>query len=397
MKLRLYCDSNEALLFDQMMKTYAAACTEVSAYSFDNRIYTNTARLNKELYEYIRSKYQLKAQLTQSVFKTVAARYKSIKTQMKNNPYTYTDSKSKKKRKISKNLDWLVKPVSFQRPQADLVRNRDYSFTEDMKYLSVQTLNKRIKVKYTANGFTSFMDGSWTFGTAKLVKSCGKYFLHVSVSKEIDDFDITKADTYVGTDRGLINLSVSYDYNGNNHYVNGSEITKKRNRYCRTRKSLQKKQTKGSKKVLKRLSGRENRWMNDVNHCLTKALVDNYPSGTVFGIEDLSGVSFDEKTNNISKDNRRELHSWAFYDWEMKLTYKADRKGSKVVKFDPQYTSQRCPHCGKIDKTNRNRNTHTYRCKSCGFICNDDETAARNLLELTKRYISGEENPKFKK
>ena len=129
MKLRLYCDSNEALLFDQMMKTYAAACAEVSAYSFNNRIYTNTARLNQDLYEYIRNKYQLKAQLTQSVFKTVAAKYKSIKAQMQDMTYTYTDVNTKKKYKVKKNLDWLVNPVNFRRPQADLVRNRDYSFT----------------------------------------------------------------------------------------------------------------------------------------------------------------------------------------------------------------------------------------------------------------------------
>ena len=395
-KLRLYVTPEQAKQFDLLMKIYSEACSEVSTYSFQNRIYTNTAKLNQDLYEYIRNKYQLKAQLTQSVFKTVAARYKSIKTQMQDMTYTYTDVNTKKKYKVKKNLDWLVNPVNFKRPQADLVRNRDYSFTEDMKCLSVQTLNKRIKVKYSKKGFEHFFDHTWTFGTAKLVKSGNKYFLHISVSKDIEDLNVTKAEAFVGTDRGLINLSVSYDSNNNTQFVNGSDIANKRNTYYRTRRSLQSKNTKGSKKVLKRLSGRENRWMNDVNHCLTKALVGSYPSGTVFGIEDLSGVLFDDRTNNNSKDNRRELHSWSFYDWEIKLIYKANKNGSIVVKFNPQYTSQRCPKCGKIDKTARNRNTHTYTCKSCGFTENDDKIAAMNILELTKRYISGEANPFYK-
>lgn len=57
---------------------------------------------------------------------------------------------------------------------------------------------------------------------------------------------------------------------------------------------MQAKGTKSAKRKLKALSGRENRWMSDVNHQLSKALVDYYGANTLFVMEDLAGVSFDE-------------------------------------------------------------------------------------------------------
>lgn len=68
--------------------------------------------------------------------------------------------------------------------------------------------------------------------------------------------------------------------------------------------------------------------MNDVNHCLTKALCENYPEDTLFVLEDLTGVSF-EKRNFHSKEQTNELRSWTFYDFGEKLKYKAALKVSR--------------------------------------------------------------------
>lgn len=43
------------------------------------------------------------------------------------------------------------------------------------------------------------------------------------------------------------------------------------------------------------------------------------------------------------------------YDLEQKLIYKAKQNQSTVIKVDPRYTSQCCPMCGHIEKTNRNK------------------------------------------
>ena len=110
-------------------------------------------------------------------------------------------------------------------------------------------------------------------------------------------------------------------------------------------------------------------------------------------LEDLTDVSFEKTTSN--KEQTRDLHSWAFYQLEQFLTYKAHLNGSQVINVSAQYTSQRCPKCGQIKKENRNHHLHEYRCDACGFCTNDDRIGAMNLQELGKQYISGIEEPKF--
>ena len=171
-----------------------------------------------------------------------------------------------------------------------------------------------------------------------------------------------------------------------------------RNKYDNVRAELQAKGTKSAKRVLKRISGRENRWMADVDHQISKTLVDMYGPGTLFVLEDLAGVSFDE--GNLSKrgkKQKKDLRSWSFYRFEQYLTYKAEEIGSKVINVSPQYTSQRCPECGRIHKQNRNHEKHEYICDICGYRSNDDRIGAMNIQKLGMSYLSGVAAPKIEK
>ena len=49
-------------------------------------------------------------------------------------------------------------------------------------------------------------------------------------------------------------------------------------------------QTPSSRRRLKAIGQRENRWMQNVNHCVSKALVEQNPRHTLFVLEELSGV-----------------------------------------------------------------------------------------------------------
>lgn len=89
--------------------------------------------------------------------------------------------------------------------------------------------------------------------------------------------------------------------------------------------------------------------MEDVNHRLSKTLVQHYGANTLFVLEDLTNVSFDEK-NQGTRDRNRDLHSWSFYDLQVKLTYKSQANQSQVLIVSAKYTSQRCPKCGQICK-----------------------------------------------
>lgn len=135
--------------------------------------------------------------------------------------------------------------------------------------------------------------------------------------------------------------------------------------------------------------------MTDVNHQLSKALVDKYGKNTVFVLEDLENINW-QKPYGSSERNKK--HSdWAFYQLEQFITYKAILAGSVVVKVSAQYTSQRCPKCGSVDKNNRNHKLSEYHCKTCNYRSNDDRVGAMNIQELGKLWVSGETNPKYNK
>ena len=200
----------------------------------------------------------------------------------------------------------------------------------------------------------------------------------------------------MGIDRGLRQLLTIYDEKSRTIFVNGKEILQKRRYYKNLRKELQSKGTKSAKRRLETIGQRESRWMSDVNHCLAKTLVNRYGSGTIFVLEDLTGVTFDTVSKRSKKD-RYEHHSWAFYDFEQKLTYKAIMNNSQVIKCDAHYTSQRCPKCGLIDSENRNKTKHEFCCKSCFYRTNDDRVAAMNIQFLGTLYNSGVPKPSFEK
>ena len=144
--------------------------------------------------------------------------------------------------------------------------------------------------------------------------------------------------------------------------------------------------------MLKRVSGRENRFHKDTDHCISKALCDTHDN-TLLVIESLRGIVSDR---DKEKNSRRELHGWTFYELEQFLRYKAVLSGSMVLKVDPYCTSQRCPVCGKISKDHRHRDRHMYEC-SCGYAGTDDVTAALNIRELGIRWLGGDKEPSYRR
>ena len=126
---------------------------------------------------------------------------------------------------------------------------------------------------------------------------------------------------------------------------------------------------------------------------LSKTLVHKFGANTLFVLEDLTGVSFERA--DLPKALRNQNKSWAFYQLAQFLTYKAHLNNSEVIEVSAQYTSQRCPKCGMIKKSNRNHDLHEYHCSNCGYRSNDDRLGAMNIQLLGTQYISGQEQPKF--
>ncbi len=175
-KIQLIVNKDNAVLLNDTLEAYRKACDYVSEYVFKTHDLKQPS-LNKQLYHSLREKFGLKSQMTQSVLKTVIARYKTI---------------------LENQGKWIE--TEFRKPQYDLVWNRDYSLTQDL--FSVNTLSGRVKLSYHSEGMEKYFDKSiYSFGTAKLVYKHGKYFLHIPVTYETEESNLDEVCNVVGIDR----------------------------------------------------------------------------------------------------------------------------------------------------------------------------------------------------
>ena len=394
-KLKLLASPEQSEALMQVSLLYRDVCQYVSDWIFENGFVLNFMKLQEEIYHNIRERFPLNSQMTISALKTVTARYKTTKEQLAMKPYKYKDEKGKWQ-KIKRTLEWLQKPIRFKAPQCDQVRNRNYRLTQD-ENVSLTTLNGTVRISFQAPPcWQERLDAGWKLGTAKLVYQRKHWYLCVPMETNSPEVAREDFQHIVGIDRGLNFIIATADNEGRSFFKSGREAMHIRHQYANLRKKLQERNTRGSKRKVKAIGNRENRWMSDLNHRISKALVDFYGSNTLFVLEDLTGVTFEEDNLHGTSKVRQDKRTWAFYQLEQFLTYKAEAIGSKVLLVSPKYTSQRCPHCGIIDKEQRHHDTHEYRCR-CGYRTNDDRVGALNLLELGRKYLAGEDKPKFKK
>ena len=374
-KIRLYPTPEQENEIDATLRAYQNALNFASKTAYP-KIQTrkngtisktiSAAKIQEKCYPDLRADYGLKSQQACSACKTVAATYKTIKT----------------------NKHELKHAPVYRHAPVDLVRGHDYTIKDD--YISITTLEeKRAKIRYFIPDYFKQWFAIGKLGSAKMFKKHGKYYLHISVTIEIDDATAPDGETmFVGIDRGIRFLVAAYDSAGQSTFFSGKEVKEKRKQYKAKRKELQQKGTPSARHRLKAMGSRENRWTDDVNHCLSKALVEKYPAGTVFVLEDLDGIR--GALVKVRRKNRYEYVSWAYADLAFKLMYKAALRGQRVVYVDPAYSSQECPVCGHVSKDNRDKHSHVFECEDCGFRSNDDKSAAMVLLGRGREKVLAE-------
>ena len=141
-------------------------------------------------------------------------------------------------------------------------------------------------------------------------------------------------------------------------------------KYKNIRKRLQK---AGKYGVVKRLKKRESHIVKDLNHKISREIVDTAKEeGSGIKLEELRGIRKRAKT---SRSFRYSLHSWSFYQLQDMIEYKAKLLGVPIEYVDPAYTSQRCSKCGVIGK----RIGKAFNCSKCGAVDHADVNAAFNI------------------
>ncbi|WP_295424779.1 transposase [Thermus sp.] len=179
--------------------------------------------------------------------------------------------------------------------------------------------------------------------------------------------------TIIGVDLGIVRLATAKHPQGV-FAVNGKPIRHRRERFAALRRRLQRHRRTDRVRAMR---GRESRWMRDLNHKVSKALVSlaaRYPN-PVLALESLDGIR--DRVRGSRRFNRM-MSSWAFRQLADSIRYKAERAGVRVVFVEPRKTSRTYPRCGHATRANRPEQAQ-FRCVACGYQGNADVVASINI------------------
>jgi IS605 OrfB family transposase len=344
-KCKLQVDTEEAIILMETLSRFAAACNDVLNVSQENHT-TNKVKLQHLCYYEIKEKYGLVANMVIRAIARVA-------------------EASKKKRKLSRPRRFNPTSMSLDK---DLFR-----FIEKAESISLATINGRLKLKLDIGNFQRGLLVGQKPTSAVLFYNKQKkaFYINMVINREVPFPPNTGK--IVGIDRGIYNLAAT----STGMKFSGRQAMHMRKHYSKLRQSLQKKGTKGAKCLLKRLSGKEQRVMRDINHRISKAIVQSCSPGDTLVMEDLKYI---RDRIRVARKQRQIQHSWAFGQLGDFIEYKAAERGINVVYVDPHYTSQRCPVCGHVSRNNRRK--HLFKCVSCDHTANADLNACRNIRQV---------------
>lgn len=266
-------------------------------------------------------------------------------------------------------IDQKTKHV-FRRMGSMTYDNRILSWQLGKSTVSIWTVDGRLKhVPFVCGERQRKMLESLQ-GEADIVFRNGEYYIHQTCNIQEDDtFD---PDGWLGVDSGLVNVAVDSDGN----FYDGAEMLAMRKRRRRQRQRLQAKGTKSAKRVLRNISGKEQRYATNENHRISKQIVNHAKrTGQGIALEDLKGI---RSRVRLRRKQRSDLHSWSFSQLRSFVEYKAELHGVPFVVVDPRYTSQTCACCGHVSRSNR-RSQDRFQCVDCGFVAHADQNAAVNI------------------
>jgi putative transposase len=340
------------------VKTFNQICQHIIDYGWQQKTW-NKNKLHYGTYKILREQYP---------------KFSSAMVQ------TARDQASEILKRTLKSKKKLSKPIK-QKYSGIRYDKRCLSIMFDKNIISINTTFGRIKLPFKlAKYYEQYRD--WIFTNAQLIRRKDKnYYINIQMYQELPK---KKEEIKVlGIDLGIKKVAVTSD----NNFYNSKHLKNIKGKYQRLKRHLQSKGTKSAKRRLKKLSGKENRFVRDVNHCVSKKIVNT--NNTVFALENLKNIRNNTRTYN--KKLNRMIGNWSFGQLQSFIQYKAERQGKSIIYIKPNYTSQQCSKCGCIEKKNRNGNV--FKCVECGFQLDADLNASRNIARIGRTdFLQGSVN-----
>lgn len=338
LQIKLLPTQEQFVSLKNTLKEANTACNAISETAWNKKLF-NQFKLHKEVYHPIKSSFNLSAQMVVRCISKVADSYK-------------LDKKVKREFRILGAITYDARILSYTKDAVSL--------------WSVDGRLKGIKFVCHNQNYLPYLKGE-----ADLVLKKGKFYIFQTV--EVPEEDVKDVEDFIGVDFGLVSIATL----SNGKEFNSKKLQDYREKRQKVRSSVQSKCTRGSKKLLKRLSGRERTTASIINHTIAKQIVQiAKEENKGISIEDLKGIRFSSLKKG--KKFRTRVGKWSFNQLRQYISYKAILNGVPVVLVNPRYTSKTCNNCHHIG----NRKGKIFRCNNCGNNMDADINASKNIATL---------------
>lgn len=332
LKLTLSQEQSDSLLETQ--EAFANACNQIVPFAVESRCWNRVALHHLCYYKIRESISSLGSQMICNAIKKVCSSYKVLK--------------------IKKSQD--IPAISFKKTGSVHYDKRTYSIKGET--LSIFSVNGRIKCSFVMGDFQRAYIEQGIMKEAELIRKGKRWFFNIAL--DIPDEEFKKEGKIIAVDVGENNIATTS--NGTIH--GGEKLRHERDQFLARRRKLQSNGSQSAKRCLKRISGRERRYVKKTNHIVSKSIVREAVQcrAKTIILEDLTNIRKRIKGN---KRMRSRLHRWPWY-------------------VNPAYTSQTCSKCDCLGSRHKDR----FKCLNCGSYQHSDRNAAINLLKLGESVVS---------
>ena len=344
--IRLETTKAQSQALCELREAFLSACTQIVPFARENRCWNRVA-LHHLVYSKIREHSRLGSQMVCNAIFAVCKAYKS--------------------RALSQEEE--VPLIRFHKQRSVHFDRRTYTFKGTT--FSLYTLNKRITVPFHLGAFQQRYLANGLHKEAELVCKKGRWYLQLVL--DLPNPPLASTTSLLGVDLGENVLAAT----SSGKLFGGGKIRHERDQHLAKRQRLQSNGSQSAKQLLKKISGKEARRMRQVNHEVSKQIVEEavrLNAGIV--LEDLKNI---RKRMRLKKRMRTRLHRWSFSQLRMMIQYKAEARGLSVRYVHPAYSSQTCSQCDCLGA----RRKHLFVC-SCGNQQHSDLNASRTLCRFAQ-------------
>ncbi|MGB9963309.1 RNA-guided endonuclease TnpB family protein (plasmid) [Halobacterium sp. MBLA0001] len=233
-------------------------------------------------------------------------------------------------------------------------------------------------------------------GESRLVERDGAWYLHVSVTRNVEEQSEASAEerTPIGVDIGDASLvTVCHrDEAGSPTRPElwadeGKTVRRLRKTYFTATRRLQ---TRGSERIAE--SYGDDLWaqIDDILHTVTREVIQYAESiqNPVLVLEDLTYI---RESMDYGEYMNRRLHGWGFAKLHAQIQYKALEKGIPVEVVNPRNTSKECHACSEVGYRPRQA---TFKCTNDDCWIGEYQADVNGAINIADRYRSGESHPR---